>query len=54
MTLQMTSGKVGEYPLRQSFLLKLLKWYSFPASAVVRLSGETVAAVMNDFYLTIR
>jgi hypothetical protein len=54
MTLQMTGGKSGEYPLRHSFMLKLLKWYSFPASAVVRLSGETVAAVMNDFLLAIK
>jgi len=54
MTLQMTSGNVGEYPLRQSFFLKLLKWYSFPASAVMRLNGETVAAIMNDFLLAIK
>jgi hypothetical protein len=54
MTLQMTGGNSGEFPLRRSFFLKLLKWYSFPASAAARLNGETVASVMNDFLLAIK
>lgn len=54
MTLQMAGGITREYPLRNSFLHKLLKWYSFPVSAVSRLNGETVASILNDHLLAIK
>jgi hypothetical protein len=47
----LSTGK--NYPLRKSFLHKLLRWYSFPLSRIERLSGDTVASVCNDFLLNI-
>jgi len=54
LTLQISGGITREYPLRSSFFHKLLKWYSFPVSAVSRLNGETVASILNDHLLAIK
>lgn len=53
--LKLGVGSQGEeYLLRSSFLKKLLKWYSFPAAAIRRLSIETAASLCNDYLLQIR
>jgi hypothetical protein len=50
-----TMGKQSkEYPVRRSFLYKLLKWYSFPVWQLGRLSGETIASLCNDYLLNIK
>ena len=51
--LRISNGKTGEYPVRGSFLFKLLKWYRFPARQVHRLSIDTVSSVLNDYLLAI-
>jgi hypothetical protein len=51
--LRISNGKTGEYPVRGSFLFKLLKWYRFPARQVDRLSIDTVSSVLNDYLLAI-
>jgi hypothetical protein len=47
-----SNGK--EYPVRRSFIHKLLRWYSFPLGQLSRLSGETITSVCNDFLLNIK
>jgi hypothetical protein len=51
--LRISNGKTGEYPVRGSFLFKLLKWYSFPSRQIDRLSIDTVTSVLNDYLLAI-
>ena len=51
--LRISNGKTGEYPVRGSFLFKLLKWYSFPSRQIERLSIDTVTSVLNDYLLAI-
>ena len=48
------NGQVRDFPVRRSFLHKLLRWYSFPLSQLRRLSTETVASLANDYLLSIR
>lgn len=54
LILQVLNGKVKEYPVRKSFLYKLLNWYSFPISQLHRMSIETVASLCNDYLLSIK
>jgi len=54
LILQMYKGGVSEYPLREAFLLKLLKWYGFPARHMGRLSIDTVSSILNDHLLSIK
>ena len=51
--LRISNGTTGEYPVRGSFLFKLLKWYAFPSRQVDRLSIDTVTSVLNDYLLAI-
>ncbi len=51
--LRISNGKTGEYPVRGSFLFKLLKWYAFPSRQIDRLSIDTVTSVLNDYLLAI-
>ena len=53
LILQVMNGKVREYPVRESFFLKLLKWGSLPLAGVRKLSIETIAGIMNDLLLSI-
>lgn len=53
LVLQVMNGKVREYPVRESFFLKLLKWGALPVSSVRKLSIETIAGIMNDLLLSI-
>lgn len=52
--LQIMNGDVREYPLRQCFILKLLRWYAFPTERMFRFSIETIASVLNDHLMTIK
>ena len=51
--LRISNEKTGEYPVRGSFLFKLLKWYRFPARQVDLLTIDTVSSVLNDYLLAI-
>ena len=51
--LRISNGKTGEYPVRGSFLFKLLKWYGFPSRLLDRLNIDTVTSVLNDYLLAI-
>jgi len=51
--LRVSAAKTEEFPVRGSFLFKLLKWYSFPSRQVDRLSIDTVTSVLNDYLLAI-
>jgi len=51
--LRVSAGKTEEYPVRGSFLYKLLKWYSFPSRQIDRLSIDTVTSILNDYLLAI-
>ncbi len=51
--LRVMNGRTREYPVRESFFLKLLKWGSLPAAGIRRLSAETVAGILNDLLLAI-
>ena len=54
LMLQVVNGKVREYPIRKSFLFKLLKWYSFPVNQLQRLSMDTITGLCNDYLLNIK
>lgn len=54
LILQILNGKVREYPIRRSFLYKLLKWYSFPINQLHRMSIDTVTSLCNDYVLNFR
>ncbi len=51
--LRISDGKTAEYPVRGSFLFKLLKWYRFPSGQIHRLSIDTITSVLNDYLLAI-
>jgi hypothetical protein len=53
LILQVMNGKVREFPLRESFFLKLLKWGSLPSAGIRKLSIDTIADVLNDILLAI-
>jgi hypothetical protein len=54
LMLQVVKEKVREYPIRKSFMHKLLKWYSFPVSQLQRMSMDTVTGLCNDYLLGIK
>jgi len=51
--LRISNGQTTEYPVRGSFLFKLLKWYKFPSRQVHRLSIDTITSILNDYLLAI-
>jgi hypothetical protein len=51
---QVLQGGVKDFPVRETFLLKLLKWYGFPARHLPRLTIDTVSSLLNDFLLAIK
>ncbi len=48
------NGTIKEYPLRRTFLHKLLNWYNFPIKQLRRLSPDTVTSICNDYLMNIR
>lgn len=54
LALQMVNGTLAEYPMRQSFLFKLLRWHSFPLAQLRTLNIETVTGILNDYLLSVR
>ena len=53
MMLRIMDKGVNDYPIRKSFLHKLLKWYSFPINQLYRLSDESVVSICNDYLMSI-
>lgn len=53
LTLSVMNKNVKNYPIRKSFLYKLLKWYSFPMNQLYRLSNETIISLCNDYLMNI-
>ncbi|MGA9115144.1 MAG: hypothetical protein WB626_00025 [Bacteroidota bacterium] len=47
-------GATREFPIRRSFLLKILRWHSFPLPQLERLTIDTVTGLLNDYILSIR
>jgi hypothetical protein len=54
LLLHLSNGRINEYPVRKSFLFKLLKWFSFPLNQLHRLNIDTIGSILNDFLLDIR
>jgi hypothetical protein len=53
LILQIMNGTVKEYPVRRTFLYKLLRWHYFPIYKLRDFSIETIASICNDFLLNI-
>jgi hypothetical protein len=54
LALQLVNGKMTEYPMRRSFLFKLLRWHSFPLAQLRTLNIDTVTGILNDYLLSVR
>lgn len=52
--LMVVNGEEKFFEVRESFLHKLMKWYSFPLYILDRLSTETILSAANDFLLNIK
>ena len=52
--LEIFNGKVKQFQMRQSFMLKLLKWFSFPSHQLDILDIDTVTSILNDYLLAIK
>lgn len=52
--LEVFNGKVRQFPMRESFMLKLLKWFSFPSHQLKILDIDTITSVLNDYLLAIK
>ncbi len=48
------NGKVKEYPMRKSFYLKLLRWFSFTENKFRQFGIDTITSILNDFLLSIK
>jgi len=48
LLLFMNEGLKPIYPIRRSFLYKLLKWFSISSHSIKHFSDETVIAICND------
>lgn len=54
LVLQVMNGKVRQFPIRKTFLYKLLNWYRFPLAQLHKLSAESVASICNDYLMNIK
>lgn len=54
LILQVMNGRIKEFPVRRTFLYKLLNWYKFPVNQLYRLSLDTIASVCNDYLMNIK
>ncbi len=52
--LRIANGRVREYPVRATFVFKLLRWFSFPTRQMSFLSDDTLVSILNDYLLRIR
>lgn len=52
--LEIFDDKIKQAQIRQSFLLKLLKWFSFPTNQLKILDIDTVTSLLNDYLLAIK
>ena len=54
LCLEIFDGKVKQVQMRQSFMLKLLKWFNFPSHQLDILDIDTVTSILNDYLLAIK
>lgn len=54
LVLQVMNGKIREYPVRRTFLYKLLRWYGFSLGQLMKLSTESVTSICNDYLMNIK
>jgi hypothetical protein len=52
--LQVRNTVNEEYPVRKSFINKLLNWYRMPKELIPRLSINSLVSVGNDFIRNIK
>lgn len=52
--LELYDGKIHQFPIRESFFMKLLKWFSFPIRQLDLLDNETITSICNDYLLNIK
>lgn len=52
--LELYDGKIYQFPIRESFFMKLLKWFSFPIRQLDFLDNDTVTSICNDYLLNIK
>lgn len=52
--LEIRNGTTTHYPIRRSFLLKLMRWYHLTELVISKFSPDTIVAVGNDFLSHIR
>lgn len=54
LILQIMNGGIKEYPIRRTFLYKLLKWYNLPINQLFKLSLDTITSICNDYLMNIK
>lgn len=52
--LEIRNGTTSYYPIRESFLLKLMRWYHLTELVMSKFGPDTIVAVGNDFLSHIR
>ena len=52
--LRIANGRIREFPVRATFVFKLLRWFSFPTRQMSFLSDDTMVSILNDYLLRIR
>lgn len=54
LILEHPNGKLNEYPVRLSFLNKLMNWYKMPNYPIVQFSPESLVILANEILRSIR
>lgn len=54
VSLRVTNGTDNLYPLRKSFMYKILNWYHFQRELIPKLSMKTIVCIANDFIRNIK
>jgi len=54
VSLRVTNGSDNLYPIRKSFMYKILNWYHFQKELIPKLSMKTIVCIANDFIRNIK
>lgn len=54
VSLRITNGSDKLYPIRKSFMYKILNWYHFQKELIPKLSMKTLVCIANDFIRNIK
>jgi len=54
MFVRVKTDKYEEYPVRTSFLQKMLRWHNLPVDLPSKISPETLMALLNESFHTIK